>query len=112
VAKAAIASGVALNPITDWEKYEEELNSKLGGENKLLRLLLNRAKTNPKKIVFTEADQLNVLKVAQICHEDGIAFPILLGNKEIILELKKEIDFDEEVPIIDPKKKNLHKAIG
>jgi malate dehydrogenase (oxaloacetate-decarboxylating)(NADP+) len=103
VAKAAIASGVALNPITDWEKYEEELNSKLGGENKLLRLLLNRAKTNPKKIVFTEADQLNVLKVAQICHEDGIAFPILLGNKEIILELKKEIDFDEEVPIIDPK---------
>lgn len=103
VAKAAISSGVALNPISDWDKYEEELNSKLGGENKLLRLLLNRAKTNPKKIVFTEGDQINVLKVAQICHEDGIAFPILLGNKEIILELKKELEFDDEVQIIDPK---------
>lgn len=103
VAKAAIASGVALNPITDWEKYEEELLERMGSDNKTVRLLTNRAKTDPKRIVFAEADQLDVLKAAQIVHEEGIGFPILLGRKEDILELKAEIGFDADVPIIDPK---------
>lgn len=105
VAKAAIDSGVALNPITDWEKYGEELLDRLGNDNKMVRLLTNRAKNNPKRVVFAEADHLDVLKAAQIVLEDGIAFPILLGNKEIILELKEELGFDAEVPIIDPKTK-------
>ena len=104
VAKAAMESGVALNPITDWERYEEELLERLGSDNKMVRLLINRAKIDPKRIVFAEADHLDVLKAAQIVHEEGIGFPILLGDKEVILELKAELGFDAEVPIFDPKK--------
>ncbi|HLP62879.1 NADP-dependent malic enzyme [Flavobacterium sp.] len=105
VARAAMESGVALNPITDWEKYEEELLERMGSDNKMVRLLTNRAKTDPKRIVFAEADQLDVLKAAQIVYEEGIGHPILLGRKEDILELKEEIGFDAEVPIFDPKTK-------
>jgi malate dehydrogenase (oxaloacetate-decarboxylating)(NADP+) len=103
VAKAAMDSGVALNPITDWGKYEEELLNRLGNDNKMIRLITNRAKTDPKRIVFAEAEDLDVLKAAQIVHEEGIGFPILLGNKEIILELKAELGFDADIQIIDPK---------
>ena len=109
VAKAAIDSGVALNPITDWEKYEEELLERLGSDNKMVRLLTNRAKTEPKRVVFAEADHLDVLKAAQITHEEGIALPILLGNRELILELKDELGFDADVPIFDPKTKEEDK---
>lgn len=105
VAKAAMESGVAQNPILDWEKYEEELAERLGSDNKMVRLLANRAKTDPKRIVFAEADHLDVLKAAQIVMEEGIGKPILLGNKETILELKEEIGFDADVPILDPKTK-------
>ena len=103
VAKAAMESGVAKEPIENWQKYEDELHSRLGNDNKIVRLLTNRAKANPKKIIFAEADHLDVLKAAQIVYEEGIGFPILLGDKEVILELKSELEFDEDVPIIDPK---------
>lgn len=102
VAKAAMESGVARTPIEDWDKYEEELLQRSGNDNKVVRLLHNRAKSNTKRIVFAEADQLDVLKAAQIVHEEGIAEPILLGRKEIILELKKELEFDADIPIVDP----------
>lgn len=103
VAKAAMESGVAEEPIEDWEKYKEELMQRLGSDNKLMRLLFNRAKMNPKRVVFAEADQLDVLKAAQVVYEEGIAHPILLGRQEEIERLKEEIEFDAEVPIIDPK---------
>ena len=103
VAKAAMDSGVALNPILDWTKYEGELLERLGNENKMVRLITNRARMNPKRIVFAEADQLDVLKAAQIVFEEGIGFPILLGKKEVILALKRELGFDADVSIIDPK---------
>lgn len=106
VAKAAMESGVAQIEITDWEKYKDELLERLGSDNKMVRLLANRAKTDPKRIVFAEADHLDVLKAAQIVHEEGIGIPILLGNKEIILELKEELGFDAEVAIFDPKTKD------
>jgi malate dehydrogenase (oxaloacetate-decarboxylating)(NADP+) len=109
VAKAAMESGVALNPITDWEKYEEELLERMGSDNKMVRLLTNRAKREPKRIVFAEADQLDVLKAAQIVYEEKIGFPILLGRREDILELKEEIGFDADVPIYDPKTKEEDK---
>jgi len=105
VAKAAMDSGVAQVEILDWDKYEEELLNRLGSDNKMLRMLINRAKTNPKKVVFAEADHLDVLKAAQIVLEEGIGIPILLGSKEIIEELKNEIGFDVDVVIIDPKSK-------
>ena len=103
VAKAAIESGVARNNISDWDQYKEALLSRSGDDNKVMRLLMNRAKANPKKIVFAEANHLDVLKAAQITYEDGIALPILLGNRAVIEELKKELEFDADVPIIDPK---------
>ncbi|WP_299222806.1 NADP-dependent malic enzyme [uncultured Psychroserpens sp.] len=103
VAKAAIESGVAKEPIEDWQKYEEELLQRLGSDNKIVRLLHNRAKLNPKRVVFAEADQLDVLKAAQIAHDEGIAIPILLGRKDAILQLMEEIEFEADVEIIDPK---------
>tara|TARA_B100000780_G_scaffold161929_1_gene113226 strand:- start:10844 stop:13123 length:2280 start_codon:yes stop_codon:yes gene_type:complete len=103
VAKAAMDSGVAKEPIENWKKYEEELHLRLGNDNKIVRLLINRAKANPKKIIFAEADHLDVLKAAQIVYEEGIGHPILLGDKDVIMELKAEIEFDEDIPIVDPK---------
>ncbi len=103
VAKAAMESGVAKAPIQDWDKYEEELLLRSGNDNKVVRMLHNRAKINPKKIVFAEAELLDVLKAAQTVYEEGIAIPILLGHKETILKLKKELEFDADVEIIDPR---------
>lgn len=106
VAKAAMESGVAKEPISDWDAYREELLDRLGEDNKIVRLLLDRARLDPKRVVFAESDQLDVLKAAQIVYEEGIAIPVLLGNREVILELKEEIDFDTDVEIIDPKSKD------
>ena len=103
IAKAAMDSGVALEPITDWAKYREELMERSGSGSKEIRLLHNRAKSNRKRIVFAEADHLDVLKAAQRVHEEKLGKPILLGRKEVILELKEEIGFTANVPIIDPK---------
>lgn len=104
VAKAAIESGVATEPIEDWERYREELSSRLGNSQKMVRILHDRAKASPKRLVFAEADQMDVLKAAQIVQEEGIAIPILLGNRATIEDLRTAINFNEEVVIIDPKK--------
>ncbi|MFD1314493.1 NADP-dependent malic enzyme [Namhaeicola litoreus] len=103
VAKAAMESGVATQPIKDWAKYIELLEERLGTGNKLMRLVTARAKSDPKKVLFAEADELAVLKAAQIVHEEGIAKVVLLGNKEKITFLMKELSFDGDIEIIDPK---------
>ena len=103
VAKAAMDSGVAQIPIEDWDRYKETLENRLGNSQKMVRILHDRAKTDPKRLVFAEADQMDVLKAAQIVQEEGIAKPILLGNKSVIDDLRKAIDFDADVEIIDPK---------
>ena len=103
VAKAAMKSGVAQEPIEDWDRYKDQLRERLGSDNKLIRLLTNKARRQPKRVVFAEADQLDVVKAAQIVYDEGIAIPILLGRKDTIHNLMKEIDFDAEVEIIDPK---------
>lgn len=103
IAKAAIESGVAQEPIKDWDKYRDQLMDRSGIASKEIRLLHNRAKRNPKKIVFAEADHLDVLKAAQRVYEEKIGHPILLGRKEVIVALKEELGFEEEVPIFDPK---------
>lgn len=103
VAKAAMQTGVAKEPIEDWGRYESQLLDRLGSDNKMVRLLLNRAKMDPKRVVFAEADHLEVLKAAQIAHDEGIAIPILLGRKEAIKTLMEEIEFEADLEIIDPK---------
>lgn len=103
VAKAAIDSGVARGRIEDWDKYREELRLRMGKDDRILRNLSDAAKINPKRVVFAEADQYKVLRAAQIVKEEGIAHPILLGNKK---KIQKIIDDNllelNEVPIIDP----------
>lgn len=103
VAKAAMDSGVATEPIGDWDSYRDALYERMGSDNKIVRLLINRAKISPKRIVFAEADHLDVLKAAQIVFEEEIGIPVLLGRKEIILELMSQIEFDADVEILDPK---------
>lgn len=104
VAKAAMESGIAKEPIEDWDRYREQLAARTGSEQKTLRVLHHRAKQDLKKLVFAEADQLDVLKAAQIVKEEGIAEPILLGRKEVIKDLMESIDFDQDsVQILDPK---------
>jgi len=103
IAKAAMDSGIAKYPIQDWEKYKGELMERLGTGSKIVRLLHDRAKSAPKRLIFNEADQLNVMKAAQIVYDERIAIPVLLGNKEMILAHKNEIGFEGEVEIIDPK---------
>ena len=104
VAKAAMESGIAKNPITDWEAYDKELRARLGLDNKLLDVLTEKALKNPKRVVFAEADNYKILKAAQTALDDGYAIPILLGRKELIEELIEENGFEfPNVDIIDPK---------
>ncbi|HIX53779.1 MAG TPA: NADP-dependent malic enzyme [Candidatus Sphingobacterium stercoripullorum] len=103
VAKAAIKSGVARKEITDWEAYKDELRKRLGRDDRIMRSLTARAKRNPKKVVFAEADNYKTLRAAQIVKEEGIATPILLGNRNTINQLIQEYNFElEGVLVIDP----------
>jgi malate dehydrogenase (oxaloacetate-decarboxylating)(NADP+) len=104
VAKAAMESGVAQQSIANWDAYEEELRSRLGRDDKFIRLVMEKAKTNPKKVVFNEAENYRVLKAAQIVLEEGIAEPILLGDASRIQALNEEFSLGlEDVQIIDVK---------
>ncbi|MDG1331560.1 MAG: NADP-dependent malic enzyme [Crocinitomicaceae bacterium] len=104
VAKAAIESGVAKEPITDWEAYEMELKNRLGIDNKLIRTITEKAQRSPKRVVYAEADNIKILKAAQTAWEEGVAFPILLGRKDVIEGLIEEYMMEfPEVEIIDPK---------
>lgn len=104
VAKAAIATGVARKVITDWDAYEQELSSRLGRNEQISRVILNKAKLSPKKVVFADAENIQVLRAAQQVRDEGIATPILLGNKETILHLIRESKLDlADVSIIDPR---------
>jgi malate dehydrogenase (oxaloacetate-decarboxylating)(NADP+) len=104
VAKAAIESGVAQKPITNWDEYVVELNKRLGLDNQLLRVIASKAKRDPKRLVFAEADNVKILKAASILYEDGVAYPILLGDVNKIQRIADENDIDiHEMQIIDPR---------
>ena len=104
VAKAAMDSGVAKNPILDWDEYESILKSRLGLDNKLIRNITTKAQSNPKKVVYAEGDNVKTLKAAQVAFEEGCAFPILLGKKKRIEALIEEYGIDlPEKTIVDPK---------
>jgi len=112
VAKAAIATGVAKKIITDWEAYDQELSNRLGRNEQLSRVILNKAKLNPKRVVFADAENIQVLRAAQQVRDEGIAIPILLGNKETVLHLIKESKLDlGDISIIDPRAEENEKTI-
>ena len=110
VAKAAMQSGVAAAPIKDWDKYQEELHARTGSDKKLVRLIISQAKSTLQRVVFAEGDELDVLKAAQLVHEEGIAIPILLGDEEHIREMMATIEFEGDVTIIDPKKESVKES--
>jgi malate dehydrogenase (oxaloacetate-decarboxylating)(NADP+) len=104
VAKAAIETGVARKVITDWDAYEQELSSRLGRNEQISRVILNKAKLAPKRVVFADAENIQVLRAAQQVRDEGIAIPILLGSKETIEHLIKESKLDlGDVAIVDPR---------
>ena len=94
VAKAAIVSGVAKLNIENWDKYKKDLELRLGNNNRITRLLIAKAKQDPRKIVYVEADRLDVLKAAQTVYEDGIGIPILIGRIERITKLILELELE------------------
>jgi malate dehydrogenase (oxaloacetate-decarboxylating)(NADP+) len=104
VAKAAMDSGVAKFPIENFDRYVTELNKRLGLDNQVIRILGNKARRNPKRIVFADADNAKILKSAQIVFDEGIGYPILLGDETKIREIAEINGIDiEELPIIDPR---------
>ena len=103
VAKAAQESGVAQKQITNWDSYVLELNKRLGLDNQIMRILGSKARRDPKRIVFAEADNQKILKAASIVYDDGIAYPILLGDEQKIKRIAAENKIDiTDFPIIDP----------
>ena len=110
VAMSAIRSGVAKLEIPDWNKYRESLKKRLGLDNKLIRSLTARAKRNPKRVVFAEAEHYKILKAAQQVSDEGIAIPVLLGRKQKIIDLIDEFSIEfENLIIIDPKDESQKK---
>jgi malate dehydrogenase (oxaloacetate-decarboxylating)(NADP+) len=108
VARAAMESGVARKPITDWNAYESELHRRSGSDDNLLKFINNKARQNPKRVVFTEAENIKILKAAQIAKDEGIAIPILLGNRAKIASMIEEYGLHlDGVEIMDPKSEDM-----
>ena len=108
VAKAAIASGVAQKEIANWDSYALELNKRLGLDNQLIRVIGNKARKDPKRLVFAEADNLKILKAASIIYDEGIAYPILLGDPIKINKIAEENNLDlMDIPIVDPRSEEM-----
>ena len=104
VARAAIESGVAQKPIADWEAYVTDLNKRLGLDNQVMRVLGSKARRDPRRIVFAEADNVKILKAAQIVVDEGIGLPILLGDETKIRSIAAANNIDlEGLPIYDPR---------
>jgi malate dehydrogenase (oxaloacetate-decarboxylating)(NADP+) len=118
VAKAAMDSGVAQKPIANFAAYEAELNKRLGLDNQVIRVIGNKARRDPKRIVFAEADNVKILKAAQIIYDEGIGYPILLGEPKKINAIADSNGIElEDIPIIDPRsdemesKRNVYSEI-
>lgn len=112
VAKAAMDSGVARAPITDWEGYKASLRKRLGIDNDFVNRLMLKAKTAPKRVVFAEADNVSILRAAQMAANEGICKPILLGKQEVIDRLLSENNI--EIPnavVLDPRQESDKRKI-
>ncbi len=94
VAKAAMESGVARKDITDWNAYNNQLMSRMGHDNKILRSFYETARATPKRVVFSESNHVNMLKAAEMAYAEGICYPVLLGNEEKISKIAAENEID------------------
>ncbi len=110
VAKAAMDSGVARTPIKNWETYKEELKKRMGLDNKLMDAVSDKARKNPKRVVFAEGENDNVLKAVQVLHKDHIAIPVLLGKENVIRRHAERMDVDlTGIEIINPLDESMTK---
>ena len=108
VAKAAMDSGMATHPILDWGKYHQDLLKRIGIDDKLTSRIIDLAKKNPKRVVFAEADNHKILKAAQVLQDEGIAMPILLGQRAEIERLIKEHGLElDQCKIVDPREEKV-----
>jgi malate dehydrogenase (oxaloacetate-decarboxylating)(NADP+) len=107
IAQAAMETGVARQPIADMAKYIEHLESTQGRSKEIMRMIINKAKSDPRKIVFPEGDNEKILRAAQTLIEEGIAHPILIGNAQIIRSKLAELNIDLNIPVIDPATSDL-----
>lgn len=112
VAKAAMESGVAREPITDWDKYVESLEERMSKQPKIVRMLQNHAVRAPKKVVFAEANYLNVLRAAYIAHEEGAAIPVLLGDEKVIRDLMVKNQLEMDVEIINTRSEAMKATVN
>lgn len=104
VAKAAMESGVAKQPIHHWDNYVNQLNKRLGLDNQVMRAIGNKARRDPKRIVFAESDNVKILKAAQIVYDEGVGYPILLGDVNKIKSMAEANAIDlSDLPIFDPR---------
>ena len=104
VAKAAAESGIARRPITDWDEYGNELRKRMGYDNKILRSMIDTARRAPKRVVFGEGNTDNMLRAAVQAYQDGVCYPILLGNEEMIEKRAKRLKLDlEGIEIVNPR---------
>ncbi len=107
VARAAMETGVAKDPIKNWDEYIDQLQKRLGHDNKFLRTIAERAARSPKKVVFAEGDNFKILKAAQIAQEEGICIPILLGDRSKIAKRIEEYSLDlDDAIIIDTRSRD------
>lgn len=108
VAKAAMESGVAQHLIKDWEAYEKELNERLGYYNQFINIIGRKARNYPKRIVFGEGEEINIIKAARTILDEGIGFPILLGDREAVAKIAFEHRVNmEDIPVCNPTEHEL-----
>jgi malate dehydrogenase (oxaloacetate-decarboxylating)(NADP+) len=111
VARAAMDSGVARRPIEDLDKYRERLEALQGRSKEIMRVLINKARSNPKRLVFPEGEEDKILRAAAILIEEGIAIPILLGDEDVIRTRARELNIDlGDTQIIDPRQSDKTKG--
>lgn len=104
VARAAMESGVARNPIKDWDSYRSQLMKRMGRDNVLTRSIAERARKNPKRVVFAEGENYKILKAAESVRDEGVATPILLGDEIRIRQMIEDMELElKDVQIIDPR---------
>ncbi|HED06532.1 MAG TPA: phosphate acetyltransferase [Ignavibacteria bacterium] len=107
IAKAAMDTGVARTNIEDWDAYKEQLKERLGLSKEVVRVMVQKAKVNPKRVVYPDGEDEKIIRATHSVVNDNIAKPILLGNEKIIKDTIKDLGYDEgEIDIIDPTQSN------